>query len=210
MKRRFRFFLSLEKEERWLNKELARGWKLINGTTGYKFEPSAPNNRTIQLDYRKFNTKDEFEEYLLFMSDSGWEHIRGSKNSGKQYFIGSISQNCEIFSDNESKIEREKRNRNALISSLAVFICLFIVFRSSDNTAIDYTLFANPQKAFFTPGLWSLTGKEFIFSFLFELPFVFGRFLAVGIIPLIIVILIILIIQRQLAIHHYKNKDTKF
>ena len=210
MKRQFKFFLSLEKEERWLNKELAKGWQLVDGTTGYTFEKSTPNHRIIQLDYRKFPTKDAFEEYVLFMSDSGWQHIRGSKNSGKQYFIGSSSQNREIFSDNESKIEREKRNRNALLGSLAIFIALFIIFRTSNNTAIDFTLLTHPQKAFLTPGLWNATGKDFIFSFLFELPFAFARFLTVGSIPLIIIILTILIIQRQLVIRHYKNAEIKF
>ena len=208
MKRKFKFFLSLEKEERWLNNQLNKGWGLVSSSMGYKFKPFNSANKIIQIDYRAFNTKEEFENYVLFMSDTGWEHIRGSKNSGKHYFIGSLSQNREIFSDTESKIEREKRNRNALIGSFGLAICYFILDINSKSTAVNSSILLNPKQTFLTPGLWTLNGKAFISAFLFELPFALGRLLAVAAPPLIAVILAILIIQRQLTIYRYQNRGN--
>ena len=39
MKRKFKFFLSLEKEERWLNNQLNKGWELVSSSMPELFIP---------------------------------------------------------------------------------------------------------------------------------------------------------------------------
>ncbi len=203
MKNKFRVFLSLEKEEKWLNKELRKGWKLVGGKLTYNFEATRVDNQAIRLDYRDFKSQRNFEDYIQFMTDNGWEHLCGSKNSGKQYFIGSKTQDTELFSDNESRVELEKRHRNGLLTTLAVILIIYFIFYL--NNIIDLSVLTDPKAIFYTPGLWDKSGSNFLFSFLFELPFALLRLVAYVGFPIITVTCIILTIQRQLMIRRYEK-----
>lgn len=76
----------------------------------YEFYKTSPNNTVIKIDYRRFKSNDDFQNYIILFKDSGWEHIAGTKTSGKQYFKRiDKAAGDDIFSDISSKAERYKK-----------------------------------------------------------------------------------------------------
>lgn len=171
MKSKLKLFLSIEKEEKWLNQKLSNGQQLtaVPGELFYQFEPIeiAHNDKIIQLDYRKFSDAESFAAYCQFMADTGWRHIWGSADSGTQYFIGSIHENPTFFSDSTSRIDRKKRIRNGLLKSIGLFLIVYIVLFHPSK---DLVLLLHPERLFHTAGLWQRTGFSFVTAFLLELP----------------------------------------
>lgn len=202
-----RIFLTIDKEEKWLNKQLQNG-KNLTGPVGdglYHFIDHPAYSKVIRIDVRKFKTKKEHQEYVQFMADAGWKHISSRDYQGKQYFIGNKSQSDELFSDNQSKYEREVRSRKQLISANALlFVILLPIYLSSKNDTWQYLF--NPKSAFFTPNLWQEQGGKFLLKFLFELPLAIGR-IGINLLPIILVVYFLyqlVIVQR--SIRRYKNE----
>lgn len=182
-KTKYRYFATIEKEEEWLNNCLNQNLKLIGpvGYGQYRFKKVQSNNEVIRVDVRKFKKINDKEEYLQFMEDAGWRSIKSREKDGKQYFIGNKTNGDELFSDNQSKYEREVRAEKRLAATNSILIVYYILFFNQPN---GWAIIKNMRNAFYTEDLWNMNGKSFINAFLFELPFatvriilVFGPFL---------------------------------
>lgn len=109
---RFRWFWAWndEKEEAWLRQMSLDGWHLRSfGLPGfYNFEAGSPRNYVYRLDFQTTPKKDT-AVYLQIFADAGWTHL-GSMSSW-QYFRKEAppGETPEIFTDNESKIQKYRR-----------------------------------------------------------------------------------------------------
>lgn len=202
---KFRVFFSLEKEEVWLNRKLAQGFQLFDITGSeifYHFKKVKDTDKVIQFDYRKFTNKEDFTDYLQFMTDAGWEHIYGRYDSGTQYFISDRSQNLQLFSDISSLIEREKRIRKGVFGSLSFLVPIYVALFMSST---DLSVLWHPQKEFLTPGLWQKTGSEFWRAFFFELPFALMRILNHLVVPIIFLFILAVFLNSYWRMQRYKK-----
>lgn len=183
----FKIFINYTKEEKWLNEMSKKGYEPTNASLGYTFVKINPQDIIYRIDYRTFNTKQDFIDYCTMFEDSGWSHILGSKSSGKQYFKKvSVNSDDDIFSDNISKADRYKRASNIWLSFSSMYFTILISLALTG--AINLKAFINPKELYFTPGLWESTGLTFWRKFLFETPFALGRGLMWIIFPLSIAI----------------------
>jgi len=117
-----------EKEEAWLGEMAQQGWHLrrLVFPTVYEFERGEPKEVNYRLDYNSIGRKER-DNYLQLFADAGWEHV--GELSGWQYFRKEArpGEPPEIFTDNESKIEKYKR----LLSLLAALLPIYIVTLNS-------------------------------------------------------------------------------
>lgn len=162
----FKIFFDLEKESNWLEKMGQDGYILRRKGTSYYFDES---DEVVSngVDYRTFKSRNDYEDYLSMFKDTGWDHVHGSKSSGKQYF--SKQGRDTVYSDQDSLFQMVKRHA---MYWMMISIVLAIAFRGHIATG-----FVPIKSLFFTPGLWELEGLRFMRSFLFELPFVLIRIL---------------------------------
>lgn len=135
----------------------------------YYFEKGLPQELNYTIDFRKFNKKVDFEDYLALFEDAGWKHISGTQNSGRQYFIPTSDQ-CErsIFSTTESALARYKY----LYQVCSGYMACFMLYLTVVLVSCEFKLY---NIVFLTPGLWERTGADFWRGFWFELPFVIFR-----------------------------------
>ncbi|MGX6978423.1 DUF2812 domain-containing protein [Vagococcus elongatus] len=138
-----------------------------SGYGSYQFTSTTNKNSIIKIDVRKFSNEIEKIDYIQFLEDSYWTSIPNNQNNGKFYFIGDKTKVNELFSDNESKYEREVRARNGLISTNFVTFIFYLLIYYNDT---DKSVLMNFKNAFFTPGIWQKEGAAFKKVFLFELP----------------------------------------
>jgi len=170
--KKLKVFVDIEKEEQYLNDMAAQGYifKKYSAFGIYTFEKSEPKITNYRIDYRVFNRKKDFYDYISLFYDSGCQHICGSSYSGSQYFLpkSEQDQNGDIFSDKASKSAPYKR---LAVQCLISFILMITTIFSSLNS-YDYSL---ANYGYLTPGLWQKNGAKFWFAFLFETPFVILR-----------------------------------
>lgn len=170
----FKFFLSFEKEEKWLNKMAKQGYLFEKKALCYHFKKVDFPKATFRIDYRKFSNYQDFLDYETMFEDSGWKHIVGTKSTGVQYFKKADSNSDEdIFSDVRSRAGRYKRIANMWLTCELAFIAYFIVLKSQGMISIQTLL--TPKDWYLTPGLWELDGLGFLWCFLFETPFALFR-----------------------------------
>ena len=149
-------FADFEKEERWLQAKVNEGWLLvryhgdIEEGTYYTFEKvdlATQRNRVYKIDFREFDAKEEYEEYIEMFTESGWTPI-STKNNSKHIFY-SESQNAiqHIFSDKESYKDREKRMIQSALKNTVIYfgfliisIIIYILF--DKNFAVGAGLFS--------------------------------------------------------------------
>lgn len=217
MKKKFRFFATVDKEEAWLEKQLQEGYVLIktDGYGTYTFSDETPIGKIqrcdlgvdsnikdyiFRIDCRKFKNKFEYEEYCSFLEEFGWTGIKSNKKSGKLYFIGKKADSDELFSDVESRHQRDIRSRNELLTmNTSMLVLYFILF-------FDLGLILHPSRAFLTPNLFEMQGSLFVKAFLFELPFAILR-LGVTFVPIILAVVICYqIYLSQKSINQYKKQ----
>ncbi len=174
--KKYRFFIDIGKEEKWLNEMARKGYDIVSKDAfgGYSFQTKEPQDTNVRIDYRLFKNNTDFQDYRMLFQDSGWNHIAGNKNSGTQYFK-MVDTNAveDIFSDNASKAGRYKRLSNMWLSLFIVFLPLMYLFIHAGF--IDVNAMLNPKLLYYTPGLWEKTGMDFWGSFLFETPFALMR-----------------------------------
>ncbi|PES61794.1 hypothetical protein CN507_27610 [Bacillus cereus] len=171
---RLKFFLDFEKEEKWLEEMVWKGYQLKSNTFGYKFRIAKPEDATIKIDHRIFNRRKDFINYCTLFEDSGWKHIAGNWWSGTQYFkkVDEESED-DIFSDQMSRAGKYKRLSKTFLELAICYLPLLILFMF--NNTIDLGAFLNPKDVYYTPGLWDMHGAAFVGSFLFETPFALMR-----------------------------------
>ena len=188
---KFRIFLSIEKEESWLEEMSRQGWHLIKtpGVT-YTFEKGEPEERVYKIDFRFFNKQDELDEYTSMFEDSGWQPIDPRKSRNNFYFYTQKTHaNKDIFSDEASKAQRNFRYASYTFYTFLIVSIPYLVLYL--NGTISPT-----NLGYLTPGLWNMQGFDFIRHFLFETPFVIGRIIG-GYLPLVILLAASLFLMRS-------------
>ncbi|MFC6464306.1 DUF2812 domain-containing protein [Marinilactibacillus sp. GCM10026970] len=173
---KYNIFIDLTKEENWLREMSTKGYAFQKKKLGYNFKKERTLETIYRIDYRTFNRREDFLDYIALFEDSGWIHLSGTKSSGKQYFKkdetkDDLEGELDIFSDQQSKALRYKRTMQYLSYSFITLLFTSIVLFDSSN--IEASL--NPKSLYYTPGLWQQEGVSFWFSFLFETPFALAR-----------------------------------
>lgn len=188
--RKFKVFVNFDKEEKWLMTMAQKGYRLENTTFGYKFRRATPEQVTIRIDTRRFNSKQDFVDYCTLFEDSGWKHLAGDKRSSAQYFQkieGSSDE--DIFSDGQSKAERYQRLSLLWLKlSIIPFVVLMVM---SVLHYIDLSAIVHPRRLYLTPGLWEKSGQHFWNAFWFETPFVAFRAVLLLTIPVQILLYLV-------------------
>ena len=199
---KFKAFFSIEKEQAWLESMSAQGWHLAkNPDLFYTFVKGEAQNRLYRIDFRHFKTQADFEDYLTLFSDSGWECISPKRINSNFYFFSEVKENekiKDIFSDTASKAQLYHRAAGITLTGfLPFFILFFSVNLSPGKHFLDFT--------YLTPGLWEMQGKEFLWHFLFETPFVILR--SLGYFFPLIILLIFLYFYLQ-SWFSYRKEST--
>lgn len=84
MKRVFKFFISLEDQERWLNLMSAEGWRLVKvNLFTYTFKQNKPSDYVYKVKFVGDKTKEELNEYLKFLRQQQITFYRKGMNLGK-------------------------------------------------------------------------------------------------------------------------------
>ena len=92
--------IDLEKEENWINRYIRQGWRLkrisflryefISKKTDAALRPDETepdeNAFLVRCDARSFKTRTDFQEYITFLLDAGWRHIKGDWKQDTHYF----------------------------------------------------------------------------------------------------------------------------
>jgi hypothetical protein len=123
-----------EKEELWLQKMAAEGWRLeFVAPYIYKFRRSAPEDVVYRLDYKLTLDKD-YEEYLNLFRDSGWELFATYAN---WHYFRTNPQNHEIpeiYNSCRAKAQKYRRLLFVLLPlSLAGIFPVISIFESPDR-----------------------------------------------------------------------------
>lgn len=160
-------FFDIEKEEKWLNEQLQKGYRCtnINGFGIYTFEET-DNSYVIRLDCQEYMSKRKSEEYIGLHEDFGWTYLKGSWLGGIRYWQKEAGNHNEIFSDRQSKGNYYKRVMNyCLVLGMFCLIYSFMLFSDQPTLYFD--------------GLWSMEGSLFCKALIFETPFVLLKLLPV-------------------------------
>jgi hypothetical protein len=167
----YKYFLHFEKEESWLEKMALEGWRLADVSVWgrYRFVNIDPQTLTYKIDFHKFRDKKIMEDYLALFEDGGWSCAAANVGGYNFYFYTpSGDAPKDIFSDEDSQIQRHQRYSNYIGGSLiASFLPMMVTF------IIGWVNF--PEKGYLTPGLWQMQGWQLVRHVLFETPFVLFR-----------------------------------
>jgi hypothetical protein len=117
-----------EQEETWLREMAREGWHLESAKPfgQYTFTSGAPGDYAYRLDFQTSAQKD-LGNYLKLFEDSGWEFV--GDMMGWKYFRkpAKPGEDPEIFTDNQSKIQKYQR----LLGYLVIFVPIWIILISS-------------------------------------------------------------------------------
>ncbi|MFF3100149.1 DUF2812 domain-containing protein [Viridibacillus arvi] len=162
MVRKYRWFIDFEREERWLNDNLQKGYTLIakNMFGVYHFVEMQNSMKIIRLDFQRIKSAHDFESYKSQFEKVGWKHIDGKKGNSFHYWIKVKDGNEKISSDKESfnNIFVKLSSYYATLMLILFFSIMFV------NQTIDPNPFIlNPLKAINYTNLLSMNGFEFVF-----------------------------------------------
>jgi len=115
-----------DKEEAWLQEMARQGLHLKSpGLGSYTFTQGEPREMVYRLDF--LNDAKNRASYLQLFQDADWEHV--GELSGWHYWrkARSGTENDEIFTDADSKIQKYRRLINYLLVTLPIYIPMYIV-----------------------------------------------------------------------------------
>jgi hypothetical protein len=132
-----------DKEEKFLEKMAADGYKLIDVQLGkYTFEETEKSTVRYQLDFKGMGGIKE-EEYLQIFEDAGWECV--DRLGSWYYFRKAYNEetpDISIFNDNGSRLEKYKRIIILLfVTGFPLYFQVFIVFPNLDREEFSYPKF---------------------------------------------------------------------
>ena len=132
-----------DKEEIFLEKMAAKGYKLVNvGFGKYTFEESEPKKIKYQLDFKGL-TKMQEKEYLQIYEDAGWKNV--NRLGSWYYFAQEYDEDTpdiSIFNDNKSRLEKYRRIIIfLLITGFPLYYNVVILFPSLDQTEFVFPRF---------------------------------------------------------------------
>lgn len=117
-----------EKEETWLREMSNQGWHLVAAQPfgKYIFASGEAKDYVYRLDYMTPTQKD-LDGYLKLFEDAGWEYI--GDMMGWKYFrkLAREGENPEIYTDNQSKIQKYQR----LLGYLVIFGPVWFILMTS-------------------------------------------------------------------------------
>ena len=161
--KRCKSFFDIEKEEKWLNEQLQKGYRCTNisALAIYTFEET-DKRYVMRLDYQNSLSKKKYEEYKGMYEDFGWHYVGKVGRSGIQYWQKEDDGQNEIYSDRQSKCNYYKRlmDYSSSFGIVTLFIC-YMIYKDSG--------------LYLTQGLWDMEGALFWKAFLFETPFALLR-----------------------------------
>lgn len=161
--KKFKVFFDIEKEERWLNEQLQKGYRCthINSLGIYTFEQT-DKSYVMRLDYQQYLSNAQFEEYKNTFEDFNWHFVMGTRLRGKKYWQKEDDGHNKIFSDRESLASYYKRLMTyALGLGTVCLLFSFMIFKDSG--------------LYMAEGLWEMEGSMFWKAFIFETPFALLR-----------------------------------
>ncbi|MGY3748914.1 DUF2812 domain-containing protein [Vagococcus acidifermentans] len=207
--KKFRLFLSLDKEEEWINAIQETGYELVSVNSVipiYTFMKLSSKETLIpyvRLDFReKSMNKTNYEDYVTLFSDSGWKLIKGSRSGGSQYFQQKRPDvTREIFSDKDSQESVKRRYVKFCYSYGFLFLLYFYLFYRNQSGNLSNLL--DFKSWYLTPNIWNLKGHSFLFAFLFETPFALLRVTP----PFIFLFLGIYYLMRAMINDDFKVKE---
>lgn len=164
--KKFKVFWNFEREEAWLS-DMARQGHILKKYSvfgRYHFAEGEPQDLAYRVDYRVFNARSDFEDYVALCGDAGWQLVYGSPWGGSQYFLPKEGADRQFFSDRASAAARYK---------VQYTLCLTNALAALAIVGAEIVLFKQGflPLGFLTPGLWQKAGPEFWRAFLLELPF---------------------------------------
>lgn len=167
--KKFRMFMDIQKEEKWLNEMARKGWlcKRVSSSGFYHFEKAEARDQIIRIDYQTFKSKAAKERYIELYEEYGWKHLGGRET---HYWLKPADGIDELFSDDAS----QKAYLRRLLEYYGMFMVFFFVMTMVMFESLSQ--YRNPKDAYLTPGLWEKEGGQFLFAFLFETPFALFRF----------------------------------
>lgn len=122
----YKRFKSFEAEEQWLNELAQSGWRLVDygkeemSDNRYEFQVDLEaKHMRYNIDYRTLKNKEEFDDYKEIFHETGWELIAKNHQYLKHIFIS--SEGHAIFSDQLSRVDRERRRSNTILIFIIVF-----------------------------------------------------------------------------------------
>jgi len=128
MKKEWKYFTiaEVDKEQEYLREMHRHGWALAKVVFPglYYFEECEPKDVIYQLDYNTDAEKNK-EEYTQLFRDCGWEYVLTFV--GYHYFKKGVEDmkagDEEIFNDDDSKLEMQKRVfQGRIVPLLILFI----------------------------------------------------------------------------------------
>ena len=172
--KKFKIFFDIEKEEKWLNAMLQKGWLCTHANTFgfyYTFQKTADIDQVIRIDHQNGLKKEARQNYLQLHEDFGWRTIKTNVSTSTYYWVKRKDGRDDLFSDDYSQIAKYKR----FMKSSATWAVIFFVYSMFFNTSDNFPVFFDLKSAYLTPGLWDKEGNSFLFAFLFETPFALMR-----------------------------------
>jgi len=142
--RKFKLFFAWDdnKEEAWLEEMSRKGWHLasVGIPTLYNFVSGEAKPYTYRLDFITATNKEDRQDYYQLFSDAGWDHI--GEMGGWQYFrkLAKGGEAAEIFTDNQSKIQKYQRLIGFLALIAVSIIPMTIVLANSDFSVFYRTI----------------------------------------------------------------------
>lgn len=157
--KKFRLYLDEEKEVKWLNEMCDQGWKLVSFFAGvYTFEECEKGKYLYQEDTTNtfFRVSDDYREFMKEASVEivqvwgPWVILCSERSKGK----------FELFTDNESKIEHQKKilkifKAVSILELICFFTEIFLVMEGSHSASyaaiiVGVILFAFCRMIFIT------------------------------------------------------------
>ncbi|MFE6167932.1 DUF2812 domain-containing protein [Viridibacillus arvi] len=162
MVRKYRWFIDFEREEKWLNDNLQKGYTLIakNMFGVYHFVEMQNSMKILRLDFQRIKSAHNFESYKSQFEEVGWKHIDGKKGNSFHYWIKEKNGNDKILSDKQSFNSVYAKLSSHYATLMLILLCLIMFV----NQTIDPNPFIlNPLKAINYTNLLSMNGFEFVF-----------------------------------------------
>lgn len=202
--------VNVEKLENWIEEYRKQGYRLIRANPNigrYEFAKSGEGEFVpkVRIDFRTFNKKDAYQDYLCLFEDSGWHCLYGSRTNGFQYFE-QMNENVsdDIFSDGISRAARYKRLSTMWLTILIPYIPIVVALNTSG--AFTWRNLLDPKTLYLTPGLWEMSGAHFWGAFLFETPFALLRGGFGGFFFLVIIIIYIYFLLNAASLYRKEKK----
>jgi len=160
--KKFKLFLNIEKEEKWLNEQLQKGYRCTNiSEFGIYTFKKTDKSYVMRLDYQDYLPKKKFEEYKGIYEDFGWDYIKGFWLNGTRYWQKENDGQNVIFSDRQSQGNFYKRFMSyPFMWGIMLLVLAYMLYKDAELSGLYHE------------GLWSMEGSLFWKALVFETPFV--------------------------------------